>query len=134
MKVGIPSNGNRGLDETVGEHFGRVRTYTIYDTETKEVSVIDNTSAHAGGSGYPPELLHGVGVETMLCSGLGRRAIGMFEQMGIMVYVGAYGKVVDAIKMWEQGKLQPATDANACSKHAFRGEGFGEGHGHGGHC
>lgn len=131
MKIGIPSMGRRGFEEDVGEHFGRVPTYTVYNTETKEITIINNTSAHGGGSGYPPEILQRAGVEMMLCSGLGRRAVGMFEQMGIMVLIGAYGTIKDAIAMWEQGQLQPATDANACRQHAFRGEGFGDGHGHG---
>ncbi len=118
--VAVPTMGGKGLDERVGEHFGRVPTYTVVNTETNEVKVIDNTSEHGGGSGYPPELLAGEGVETMLCMGLGRRAIMMFQDMGIMVYVGAVGTVKDALKSWEKGELEPATDENACKQHAFR--------------
>ncbi len=127
MKVCVPTMGNRGLNEQVGEHFGRVPTYTIVNTDTGEVEILPNTSMHMGGEGYAPELLSTADVDVMLCSGLGRRAIGMFEEFGIMVYVGAYGTVKDAIQMWKEGKLQPATDANACGRHAFRGEGFGSG-------
>ena len=131
MRVCVPTMGNRGLDEQVGEHFGRVPTYTIVDTETDQVNVIDNTSEHGGGSGYPPEIIARAGAEAMICAGLGRRAIGMFEEMGIMVYVGAYGTVRDAVQMWKDGRLQSATDENACRQHAFRGEGIGpHSHGH----
>jgi predicted Fe-Mo cluster-binding NifX family protein len=131
MKICIPTMGNRGLDEQVGEHFGRVPTYTLVDTETNEVQVLDNTSEHMGGSGYPPEIISRTGAEAMICSGLGRRAIGMFQELGIMVYVGAYGTVRDALKMWEGGQLQPATDENACRQHAFRREDHGDHHHHG---
>ena len=31
MKVSIPTNGKKGLEDTVGEHFGKVPTYTIVD-------------------------------------------------------------------------------------------------------
>ena len=103
MKVCIPTMGNRGLDEQVGEHFGRVPTYTIVDTETKEVNIIDNTSEHTGGSGYPPDIIAKTGTDAMLCSGLGRRAVAMFEDLGIMVYVGANGTVRDALLMWKEG-------------------------------
>jgi len=112
--------GNRGLDELVGEHFGRVPSYTIVDTETKEVKVIDNASHHMGGQGYPPEIIARTGAETMLCGGLGSRAINMFEQLGIMVYIGAHGTVENALQMFENGQLRPATDENACRQHAFR--------------
>ncbi len=120
LKVCIPTSGNGGLDDTVGEHFGRVPTYTIIDTETNEVKVIKNTTLHMGGEGYPPHLIRSVGAEVMICSGLGRRAIAMFEEMGVSVYVGAYGTVRDAINMWQKGKLQMATDENACRQHKFR--------------
>ncbi len=121
MKVCIPTVGYGGLEEHVGEHFGRVPTYTIFDTETNEVKVIENTSEHMGGSGYPPEILAREGVGIMLCSGLGRRAIGLFEQFGIMVYIGAMGTVRNALDRWKEGGLQPATDETACKKHAFHG-------------
>jgi len=127
MKICVPTAGNNGLEERIGEHFGRVPTYTIYDTESKEITVIENTSHHTGGSGYPPELLDNNGVNVLLCSGLGWRAIGMFREKGIKVYIGAHGTVKDAIESWEQGKLQEATDDSACSRHAFRSELHGTG-------
>ncbi len=129
MKVCIPTMGNAGLTDQVGEHFGRVPTYTIVDTETSAVHVVDNTSEHMGGTGYPPEIIKGHGAEVMLCSGLGRRAIMLFEEMGIMVYIGARGTVAAAIEDWKDNKLQAATDANACQQHAFRSEHHG-GHTH----
>ena len=85
MKVCIPTMGDKGNNEYVGEHFGRVPTYTLVDTKTNEVTVFNNTSEHAGGSGYPPEIIAQTGAEVMLCGGLGRRAVTMFEEIGIMV-------------------------------------------------
>lgn len=122
--------GKKGLDELVGEHFGRVPTYTIVDSETNDFKIIENTSSHMGGTGYPPELIKKAGGEIMLCGGLGRRAISMFEQMGIMVYVGAHGTVKEVLQLYKEGSLQPATDETACRQHAFRGEGHGEGDHH----
>ena len=128
MKVCIPTMGDRGMNEAVGEHFGRVPTYTIVDTDTGKVQVIQNNTMHMGGSGYAPDLISGHGAEIMLCGGLGRKAIQMFEEKGIMVYVGAAGTVIDVINLWKAGKLQLATSETACQQHAFRGEGHGEGH------
>lgn len=120
MRVCIPTMGDKGLDEQIGEHFGRVPAFTIVDLKTGKVEVIPNTSHHMGGSGYPPELMQKRGVDIMLCSNLGRRAIGMFEEFGIEVHIGAYGTVKDAIRMWENNMLQMATDKNACKQHAYR--------------
>ena len=130
MKVCIPTMGNRGLNEQVGEHFGRVPTYTLVDTDTKEVNVIDNTSEHMGGRGYPPEIIAQTGAEVLLCGGLGRRAVAMFEELGIMVYVGASGTIQNAINMYEAGQLQAATDENACAGHGHEHGHEHEGCGH----
>ena len=129
MKVCIPTNSEKGLDDTVGEHFGRVPTYTIVDLEKNDVKVIPNTSNHMGGERNPPEILAEHGVNVMICQGLGRRAIAMFTDFGIDVYIGASGTVKDAIDAYKNGQLRKASEGDACSQHAFRGE-----HGHGDHC
>lgn len=117
MKIGIPTLGNGGLSEEVSPHFGRAPTFTLYDTETGAVEVVRNTSEHMGGHGKPPEMLRQHNVSVMVCSGLGPRAIGMFESYGVRVFVGASGTVQDSIDLWKEGVLQEATDENACKMH-----------------
>ena len=119
MKVGIPSMGEKGLDEQVGQHFGRVSHYTIIDLEKETIQVIQNTSNHMGGSLDPPEILKNEGVNVMVCAGLGRKAINLFDQMGIDVYIGATGLVRDAISAFKHGRLQKATVSDGCQEHAF---------------
>jgi predicted Fe-Mo cluster-binding NifX family protein len=122
MKICIPTNGEKGLDDYVGEHFGRVPTYTIVDLDNEDVKVIRNSSHHMGGEGYPPELMAKEGVNAMVCRGLGRRAINMFEEYGIDVYIGATGTVKDAIEAFKSGNLKKAAEGDACGRHAFRDE------------
>jgi len=120
MKICIPTMGNKGLEETVGEHFGRVPTYTVVNLDTNEIKVVPNTSDHMGGQGPPPEIMKREGVEVLVCSGLGRRAITMFEEFGIDVYIGASGSVRQAVDAFKQNKLQKASIGSACGKHTFR--------------
>jgi predicted Fe-Mo cluster-binding NifX family protein len=120
MIIGVPTMGDRGLGEQVGEHFGRVPTYTLVDTETNEVRVVQNTSEHMGGTGHPPELLAKAGVNVLICQGLGQRAIQLFDAHGIEVFVGAFGTVSNAVRMWKERTLQKASESTACDKHAFR--------------
>ena len=120
MKICIPTMGENGLDNLVGEHFGRVPTYTIVDLDTDDVKVIPNTSHHMGGQVDPPEIMAREGVNVMVCRGLGRRAITMFEEFGIEVYIGASGTVRDAITAFKQGRLQKAGMDDACGQHVFR--------------
>ncbi len=131
MRVCIPTMSNKGLDDTVGEHFGRVPTYTIVDSETNAVNVVENTSDHMGGQGHPPEIIKQAGADVMLCGGLGRRAIARFAEQQIEVFVGAVGTVAEAIEMWKAGKLTLADENTACRQHAFGGHGHGHEHGHG---
>ena len=117
MKLCIPTLGNGGLDDFVSEHFGRAPTFTVVDIVNNEVEIVQNTGEHFGGVGNTPELVAGAGAEIMLCSGLGPRAISMFEQLGIEVYVGASGTVSEAIRAFQAGALVEASDANACKMH-----------------
>jgi predicted Fe-Mo cluster-binding NifX family protein len=128
MKVCIPTTGEKGLNDHVGEHFGRVPTYTIINLKTNELKVIPNTSDHMGGQGHPPEIMAREGIDVMICRGLGRRAIAMFEELGIEVYIGAVGIVKDAINDFKQGRLQKAGMSDACGQHAFRDQHHHEHH------
>ena len=119
QKVCVPSVDESGLDSMVGEHFGRVSSYTIVDLDTDEVKIIPNNSHHMGGHGYPPEIMKREGVNVMICSGLGSRAIEMFEEFGIDVYIGAFGTVKDAVAAFRQGTLQKASEGGACKEHVF---------------
>jgi len=120
MKIGIPSMGHDGLNDQVGEHFGRVPTYTIVDLDSNQTKTVANTSHHMGGQGDPPHILKREGVDVLVCRGLGRRAISLFEELNIEVYIGAQGTILDAIEAFRKGKLQKASTADACEQHAFR--------------
>ncbi len=109
--------GENGLEDQVGQHFGKVLNYIIYDTETGETSILPNTSEHNGGVGLPPELMSENAVNVMLCGGLGTKAVAMFDQYGIEVFVGAQGTIRDALNAWKEGKLEKANPNNACTSH-----------------
>lgn len=118
-KLCIPTSGTGGWNDTVGEHFGRVPTYTIIDVEHDVVEVVDNMSEHAGGSGLPADILSGFGIDVLLCQGAGRRALAILAEKGIETYVGVSGTVRDAVNEWTRGHLNHATESDACQQHAF---------------
>lgn len=117
MKVCIPTMENGGLNDMVAQHFGRAPTYTVVDVQTNIVEIIPNSGEHMGGIGLPPEFIAKAGTHVMLCSGLGPKAVNMFEQFGIDVFIGACGTVRDAIATWQMGLLHEATYENACREH-----------------
>lgn len=105
------------MDENVGGHFGKSPGYVIYDTETKTAVTIKNTSEHLGGTGLPPELLAKNGVNVVVCSALGPKAVDMLSSYNIEVYVGACGTVKGALEAWQKGDLEAANMDNACKEH-----------------
>ena len=48
MKICLPTMGKSEFNNIVGEHFGRVSTYTFVDLDKDNVKVIPNTSHHMG--------------------------------------------------------------------------------------
>jgi len=122
-KLCIPTEGGGGLNGRVGEHFGRVPTFTLVDSDSGEVEVLDNTSEHMGGMGLPADLLVRAGAEVVLCQGLGRRAIQLLSEAGVSVCTGVSGTVAEAVAAWKGGAMPEAGESEACTRHAFHDHG-----------
>jgi len=116
MRVALPTMGEKGLKEKIGAHFGRCPTFTIYDLETEEIEVISNNSKHKGGKGNPPELLAEKDIDCMICKNLGRKAVSLFEDLGIEVYDGAEGTVQEAVESWKNDSLDETSISDACDE------------------
>jgi predicted Fe-Mo cluster-binding NifX family protein len=110
----IPTDGQKGLEENVAAHFGRAKTYTIFDSSTNQVRVITNNGQHNGGNGTASEHLLGENIEAVLAANLGPKALEELRKKGILVYMGAQGTVSDAIYSWSNGRLQRATRESVC--------------------
>ncbi|MEM0449338.1 MAG: NifB/NifX family molybdenum-iron cluster-binding protein [Methanomassiliicoccales archaeon] len=116
MKVCVPSMGT-SINDDICQHFGRAPYYLIVDTEDGSLDVLENRGEHAGGVGKPPEHIAKRGVQVMICSSLGPKAIQMLENFNIRTYVGACGTINQAIRQWKEGKLRPADVHSACKEH-----------------
>jgi len=101
MKIIIPTDGKKGMQDMVAEHFGRCQTYTLLDEKGNLLKIIDNISEHMGGVGLPPELMKKHGADILLCKELGPRALDLCQQLGIGVYVWQAKTVRDIFEMWK---------------------------------
>lgn len=117
MKIVIPTDGQKGLDEIVARHFGRSLTYTFLNEKGEVVEIIKNTSEHMGGQGLPPELMKKHGANVLLCHDLGPRALSLCEEYGIDVFTSQAGTVKDIFAMWQSNKLKKAGTGDACEHH-----------------
>ncbi|MDO9534498.1 MAG: NifB/NifX family molybdenum-iron cluster-binding protein [Bacillota bacterium] len=118
MKLCIPTTGNEGLKASVSGHFGSAPHFTIYDTDSEEIIVIDNQNLHhTHGNCQPLRALSGVEIDAVVCGGMGAGAIFNLNQGGIRAYLGQEGTVQEIAKAFQEGNLPELTPSNACSQH-----------------
>jgi predicted Fe-Mo cluster-binding NifX family protein len=117
MKIVIPTNNKKGLNDKVADHFGRCLTYTFLNEKGRVVEIIDNISEHMGGNGLPPELMKKHGANILLCKDLGPRALNLCQELGIEVYVCQAETVKEIFEMWKNNKLKKAGAEDVCEQH-----------------
>ncbi|MGE5559018.1 MAG: NifB/NifX family molybdenum-iron cluster-binding protein [Bacillota bacterium] len=118
MKICVPTIGNKGLDETVSEHFGSAPYFTVVDLDSNGIEVIDNQNEHhSHGQCHPMQSLTGKGIDGVVCGGMGRRAVELLNSDGIKVYLGNGNTVKTIIEQYKQGKLKELTMEGACGGH-----------------
>jgi len=117
MKIVIPTNNKKGLNDKIADHFGRCLTYTFIDEKGNLLEVIGNTSEHMGGVGLPPELMKKHGADILLCKDLGPRALNLCRELGIEVYVCQAKTVKEIFEMWKNNKIKKAGAEDVCEEH-----------------
>lgn len=142
MLACIPTNGSAGLEDTVSDHFGSASSFTLFDSETGEVTVLENRNAHhSHGTCHPMIQLARYKIDCIVCSGMGRRAIEALTSEGIKIYQSESDKVSEAVEKIREGNLTEIDPAKACRGHGQsagiaggesgpahgRGAGFGQG-------
>lgn len=113
----IPTNGKKGLEDEVAQHFGRCNTYTFLDLNGNLIKIINNTSEHMGGKGLPPELMKKNGATILLCKSLGPRALDLCKNLGIDVFVYETKTVKEIFDAWSNNKIKKANKNDVCESH-----------------
>ena len=117
MRIIIPTNSKKGLEDTVANHFGRCETYTLINEKGELIKVIKNTSEHMGGVGLPPNLMKENKANILLCKSLGFRALQLCKNYDIKVFTSQILTVKDIFNLWKNDKLQEAGKEDACKEH-----------------
>ncbi|HPJ01799.1 MAG TPA: NifB/NifX family molybdenum-iron cluster-binding protein [Candidatus Limiplasma sp.] len=117
MYIAIASDG-----DYVSPHFGRCQTYTlvdIVDGVMKSKKEVENPGHEPGAI---PRFLHRYGANRIVCGGMGARAIGFFQELGIEILTGVSGKIDAVIDELVKGTLTGSE--SACTPGAGRGYGI----------
>jgi predicted Fe-Mo cluster-binding NifX family protein len=120
MRVAISADDNRGLDSVVSPHFGRCPYYVLVDVEdrqVRQVNAVENPYYGYHQPGQVPGFIERQGADVMLAGGMGRRAIGLFQQCGIEAVTGASGTVRHALEQFLGGALQGAAPCRESLAH-----------------
>lgn len=115
----------------VFQHFGQCGQFKVYEVKegkvTKEHIHNTNGSGHGALAGFLKEL----GVDTLICGGIGAGARNMLKEAGIKLYPGVQGNSDQSLNALIDGTL--AYDPDTQCNHHHEGEDH-ECHNHGGTC
>ena len=111
MKIVISATGS-DKESNIDAKFGRAPFFLIVDTKTKEEIVIENkTRDRSSGVGITVgNIVAGEKIDAAITSDIGPFAFEIVERCGIKIYQ-AKGRVKDAIRLFEEGKLSEITKA-----------------------
>ena len=111
------------------QHFGHTEQFKLYNVEDKSIVSSEIVSSNGSGHGALAGLLASLGVEVLICGGIGAGAQNVLAQAGIKLYGGVSGSCDSAVEALLVGTLE--FDPNAkCDHHEHR---HGEGHNCGEH-
>jgi len=114
MKIAISSEG-KGLESMVDPRFGRAKYFIIFDTETNQHHVIDNTQNLQAAQGAGIQAAQNVArekVELAVSGNFGPKAFATLRAAGIKAATWSQGTVAEAVEMAQKNELKFADDAN----------------------
>ena len=103
-------------NEQIFQHFGHCEAFKVYEVENSKV--LSSQVVGTGGSGHEAlaVFLKNLGVETLICGGIGGGARTALAQAGIQLYPGVTGDADQAAADLLAGRLEYDPDT-MCSHH-----------------
>lgn len=92
MKIGIPTDDGK----TVGRVFGRAKSFAVYDSEQKSLSILPNegmNAEHGAGTGAA-SFLANLGVKAVAAPEVGPKAAAALNSAGIQIKMAEAGKEI----------------------------------------
>ena len=108
----------------VFQHFGHTQQFKIYDIQDSRVVSFKIVDTNGSGHGALATFLKDLGVEVLICGGIGGGAQNALNEAGIKFFGGVLGSADQAVVAYVCGKLNYNPNAK-CDHHDH---GHGEGH------
>ena len=124
-------------DGEVFQHFGHTEQFKIYTVEDGKILSAQVLDTNGSGHGALAGLLSALGIDMLICGGIGGGAQAALAQAGIALYGGVSGSADAAVEAFLAGQLafNPNVQCNHHDHHHGEGHVCGD-HGCGGehHC
>lgn len=124
-------------NEEIFQHFGHTEQFKVYDVEDGKISGAQIVDTNGSGHGALAGFLKDLGVDVLICGGIGGGARNALAEAGIELFPGACGDADAQVESYLAGNLNYDPDT-VCNHHGHgHGEGNCEDHGQhecGHHC
>ena len=104
MKILIAINENNGLHSKLSEHFGHCPYFAIYDSEEKNLEIIENKIEHTNQNLTPVDQIMKFNPDVVFTLGIGQRAIKLFNEQKVELKTGDYKILKEVIENLENLK------------------------------
>ena len=114
MKIAISSDG-KDLQSNVDQRFGRAAYFIIYDTDTDQYDVVENTQNLQAAQGAGIQAAQNVvrqKVQLVISGNFGPKAFATLNAAGIKMAFRSSGNIRVAIDAARGGEIEYAKDAN----------------------
>ena len=111
---------------SIFQHFGHTEQFKLYEVSDGEIVSAEVVDTNGSGHGALAGLLHALGVEVLICGGIGGGAQMALAEAGIRLFGGVSGSADAAVQALLAGELLYNPNV-MCSHHD-------EGHHHEGNC
>jgi Mrp family chromosome partitioning ATPase/predicted Fe-Mo cluster-binding NifX family protein len=141
--VGLSKSEKRKIAVTTDEnhnvfqHFGHCETFTVFDIEENSLVSTSTLTNSTSGHTATVQLLKDMGVNVLICGGIGSAAMSMLMEDDVLVIPGMQGDIDVAVASYLDGSSATSYEANCNHHHDHQDyhehDASGE-HGHNCHC
>jgi predicted Fe-Mo cluster-binding NifX family protein len=118
MKICFPVLTAKGIESEVYGHFGSAPAFVIVDTESTDITTINNNDQHhAHGACSPMKALNNQSVDAVVVAGIGQGALSGLSQLGIKVFQAQAPTVKENMEILKAQNLPEFTSQHCCPGH-----------------
>lgn len=119
MKLCFPVKEIADLESNVYGHFGSAPAFIVFDSDTKEITAINNADRHhAHGMCNPVGALEGHRVDAVVVGGIGGGDLMKLNRAGISVYKTIGKTVRENIELITSKQLLKFQPEHVCGSHS----------------